>query len=350
MAPGRKSLRKLQIGRETTAGTSAAATVRLRVKDAVIADLTEVEEMEEQIGYVGGPDRTIVKKYFGNVEFPDQPATFEQLPYFLAMCLGGPVAGTSATSTDGAVAFATSLPLTTSANIKTYTFEGGDDHEAEKMTYGYCTKLKLSGKGGEVLQFGATIEGRQVTTAAGFTTSSSAVLKPVEDIVFSKGKIYIDPVTSSAGTSQIVGQIVGAKLDIAANIVPKWTADGELYFTFATFIDHAVTGKLTFEHDTAASGASGAKADWRSQTAKMLRLEWTGSAITSGNSYPNRLLRVDLPVKWKVVSALSDDKGNDLVMADFRSRYSMLNSTAGNGTITLVTSKNDGSTSNGNLW
>ena len=88
MAPGRKSLRRLQIGKEAVAGTSAAATIRLRLQDAVIEDALEVQELEEQIGYIGGIDRTAVVKAFGKISLGSQPVTFQQLPYFLAIGAG----------------------------------------------------------------------------------------------------------------------------------------------------------------------------------------------------------------------------------------------------------------------
>ena len=57
MAPGRKSLRQLQIGKELVAGTSATPTVRMRWQDAVIEDGLELQELDEQIGILGGVAR-----------------------------------------------------------------------------------------------------------------------------------------------------------------------------------------------------------------------------------------------------------------------------------------------------
>ena len=357
MAPGRKSLRRLQIGLEQAPGTTVAPTVIMRWDNAVIADLRTVQEPAEQMGIVGGVDRTVVTQLFANCVVPDQPISYEQIPYVLNMAFGGiTTAGTTATTTDSASVFAFPIPVTTSAPQSTYTFQGGDDHEVELMPYAYCTKIKLSGKGGDTLKLGATFEGRFVTTNAGSAFNTNAVLAPyIEDIPFSKGKLYIDAVTSTAGTTQITAQLVSAELNLTQNYIPKYTADGNLFFTFAMYIDQMVTGKLTFEHDAAVDGGSGAKLDWRAQNPKMIRLMWTGTNFgwaTTSATYAQRAFVVDLPIKWKTISALSDDKGNDLVVAEFRSRYDPANSTAGNGKMTVALARfgTTGGTTNGCLF
>lgn len=339
MAPGRKSLRRLQIGRENPSGTSQGATIRLRFADAVIEDALELQELEEQIGIIGGVDRTAIVKTGSKISVGSQPISFEQIPYILAMSLGCSTTATLSATTSNDRVFAVSLSTSTVATPITYTFEGGDDHEVERTTYNYCTKWTLDGKGGDVLKLGAEFEGRGVTTAAGFT--GTAQVRPIEDIVFSKGKVYLDTITGSFGATQISNQVIAASVEVSANIVPKWTADGSLDFSQIVFVDQTVTGKITFEHDTASDGSTGAKLDWRAQTPKLLRMMWqgsqlttaTGAATTGASAYNFKTLLLDLPVKWKVVGALEDEKGNDLVTAEFRSRYSLSNSTAGNGRV-----------------
>jgi hypothetical protein len=339
MAPGRKSLRRLQIGKEGTAGTRAAATIRLRFQDAVIEDVLEVQELEEQVGIIGGVDRTAIVKTGSKVSVGSQPITFEQLPYILAMSLGCSTTATSSSTTSSDRVFLVNLPVTTAATPLTYTFEGGDDHEVEQATYMYCNKWTLDGKGGAVLNLSAEFMGRAVSTAAGFTTT--AALRSCEDILFSKGKVYLDAISGSFGATQISNQVIAANIDVTVNIVPKWTADGSLDFSQIVYVDQTITGNITFEHDTAVDGSTGAKLDWRAQTPKLLRLMWQGTQLTTNtgvvttgaSAYNFKTLLIDLPVKWKAVGGLEDDSGNDLITAEFRSRYSTLNSTAGNGRV-----------------
>ena len=344
MAPGRKSLRQLQIGKELVAGTSATPTVRLRFTDAVIEDGLELQELDEQIGILGGVDRTAIVKTFGKLSIGSQPISFEQLPYVLFMNgWASTTASYSIYSTGPDRVFLGTIPVTTSATPLTYTFLGGDDHEVERMTYVYCQKFVLDGKGGDVLKLAADFEGRAVTTASGFVTTAN--VNRIEDIVFSKGKVYLDSITGSFGATQVSNQVIAANVEFDANIVPKWTADGSLDFTQIVYVDQNVKGKITFEHDTAADGTVGAKLDWRVQTPKLLRLMWFGSqltsaatgAVTTGNTvYGYKLLRIDLPIKWTKLDKISDDKGNDLITGSFRSRYDPANSTAGNGNVTVV--------------
>lgn len=334
MALGRKRLRRIQLGLEVTPGTAVVETTRWRGEGA-IEDQTAVETVAEDIGLLGGADRTNIPKVMGALALADTPATFEQFPILMAMAFGGPTSG----SADGAgtdFIYQTTIPTTAAPTIRTSTLVGGDDAEQERMAYVHATKVTLKGAAGEASKMGGTLAGRQVARyATGFAAAS---IPAVEDALTSRGRVYLDAIGGAYGTTQLQAVILGYEINFGAMWIPKFTMDGELYFTMAVYTDHEITGKLTVEHDTAAQGATGLKADWRAQTPRLLRIDITGNAVASaGTAYTNKHIIVDLPIKITKVGALEDKNGNSIVTADFVSKY---NVTAGNaGKVIVVNEK-----------
>ena len=78
MATGVRKLRKIQLGRESTAGTEVDATTLWR-GTGTIDDQTEVQIVEENIGYLSGVDRTVIPMVGAALDLDETPATFEQV-------------------------------------------------------------------------------------------------------------------------------------------------------------------------------------------------------------------------------------------------------------------------------
>jgi len=308
-----KALRRLQLGRETTAGTPVAATTIWR-GTGVIEDQRETVFVAEDIGYLSGVDRSYQPKLLGALALESVPATFEQLPHLLEM--GVKAVGTGAA--DGAGSdkiYAYPLPTTAANTLKTYTIEGGDDQEAEEMEYCFAPDLTLEGKAGEAVMMSATIQGRQVIVSA-FT---ALALTTVEEILFSKGKLYIDLVSGTLGTTQKSNTLLDMSLKLATGWIPVWTADGQLYFTFVKSTPPEVVLSLTFEHDGTAAAE---KVNWRAQTPRLIQLKFEGAAVqTAGTTYSKKTLIVNLAGKWEKFDALGEQDGNDIIKATFRARY-----------------------------
>ena len=76
---GIKALRKIQLGRESTAGTEVNASTVWRGM-GTLTDNLELTHVEEDIGFISPVDRTYIAKTEGAITFEDTPATFEQIP------------------------------------------------------------------------------------------------------------------------------------------------------------------------------------------------------------------------------------------------------------------------------
>lgn len=325
--PGVKTLRRIQFGKETTSGTLVAATTRWR-GTGVLKDLREVEEHKEEIGIIGGADRTDIVKIAAQAELAATPLTFEQFQYLLAMSFGGPVTG-SADGVGTDKIYTTTIPTTAQPTLVTYSVEGGDNFEVETMEYAHCTKWSIVGAPGKVVTMAATLQGRQVARKSGGFTGA-ATIPAVDQAPFQKAKVYLDAIGGVAGTTQVANAVLGFKIDAEINIVPKWTADGNLYWSFPVYTDHVIKGEITFEHDTAVDGSTGAKVDWRAQTPKMLQIKLEGNSVaTGGTTYQKKTVIFNLPIKWKVADPLSDMNKNDTIKMQFVSRYNATAATSG---------------------
>jgi hypothetical protein len=184
------------------------------------------------------------------------------------------------------------------------------------MEYGFVESFKLSGKGGEALMMSAEWKGRQIVVSS-FTTA--ATLPTVEEILFSKGLLFIDTAGGTIGATTKSNTLLGMDLDAKTGIVPVFAADGQLYFSFTKTTEPEVLLKVTFEHDATAQAE---KIAWRAGTARQIRLKWSGSALTTaGTTYTYKTLIIDLAGKWEKFDKLGEQDGNDIVTGTFRARY-----------------------------
>lgn len=311
---GIKALRKIQLGREVTAGTAVAATALWRGQGA-IEDQRKVNFVEEDIGIIGGADRSNTSQLLAALAMASVEATFEQLPHIFEA--GIKVVGTGVADGVGTgKIYAYPFPTTAKNTIKTYTLEMGDDQAVEEMEYGFVEAFKIEGKAGEALMVSADWKGRQVSVSS-FT--GAIAVPTVEDILTSKGKVYIDEPGGTIGTTQVSQTVLELSLDVQTGWVPVFTMDGNLYFAFAKITRPEITLEMTFEHDGTATAE---KAKWRSDTARLLRLQFEGANLgTGGTLFQKKTFRIDLAGKWEKFGSLEDTDGNDTVKGTFRARY-----------------------------
>lgn len=333
MAQGRAGLQKLQMGFETTPGTSVACTSVWRGPGGMLEDQRVVSYVEELVGILGGTNRSYIAELMAGLKLASTEATFEQFPYILAMGWGGPKSGTQ-DGTGSDYIYATSVPTTTTNSMtgKTMTWRTGDDHEVELAEYMFCTEFTLKAAIKEALKLEAMLLGRQVATSS-FTGSLS--LPSVDEALAGLGKLYLDPIGTAYGTTQVASQIIGMELKVKTGLQPQFTMDGQLYFTKILAADPEITGKVTFLHDSAVDGASGEKANWRSETPRSLRMkfEHASAVATPGTTYSKKSIIIDLPIKWNTFSALDRKDKATICTGEFTSKYDTTKGDAGSFTV-----------------
>jgi hypothetical protein len=328
MAVGRRKLRYIRFGKEVTPGTSVTTTTYWRGA-GTIQDDTEVTEVEEEdIGIIGGTDRSYIGSKAASLALDKIPATFEQLQYLFAMGFGGPTTG-SADGVGTDKIYTTTIPSTSLPTAAPYTVIGGDNFENETMEYTLCRKIELEGTRKKAVTMAGELFGRQATGSNGVLPSISR--PTVEDILTQKCKVYLDAIGGTFGGTLVSTSVIGFKLKFEIMWSVRWSIDGNLYFATAQYAGHKISGDLTFEHNSAAAGySSGAKVDWRAGTASKLQILMEGNAVaTPGTSYSVKTAIINLPIKWKKFSKLEEDDGIDTLTGSFFSKYNATAASAG---------------------
>ena len=315
MAAGIKALRKIQFGKEAVAGTAVVCSTIWR-GEGVLVDDRPVEMPAEDIGAYEGYGRAYVPKLGAHIELSETPATFEQLPLLLELGVKAVTTGATDTGGSGKI-YAYPAPVTAANTLLTATIEGGDNQRADEMEYSHVESFSLSGAKGEAVMMGGTVRGRQATDAE-FT--GTATLPTVEEVLFQKGKLYIDATT--IGTTQKTQTWLGFSLEWPSGWKEVYTGDGNLYFTKLEYVGHKddpITGELILEHDSVAEAEIVAA---RAQTLRLVRMQFDGTALTTaGSAYTYKALRIDLAIKYTAVPEVGDEDGDDIVTLPFQVVY-----------------------------
>ena len=311
---GNSAYRKLQGAFETTPGTKANATFVWRGTGQP-EDLRVIKTVKEDLGIMVGTDRTYVSQLSAKLDLDSTEMTFEQghIPF-----LAG-VQDTTPTS-DGVgtgKVWTFNPSVKTIQSVRKLSIEGGDDTDVEVGTYFFVTEIKVSGKAGEALKISASLLGR---TLDGGTFTSNVTLTTVEDILFSKGALYIDDTTGAIGTTKKSGTFLSYDATYKTGFEPVYTADGNLYFDHIVFNRNSIelTQNITFIHD---STASAERINWKNQIARLIRVEWLGSALQTAGTHVNKLFHIDSAGKWTKFAKLGEQNGNDVVTATHVAKY-----------------------------
>jgi hypothetical protein len=178
----------------------------------------------------------------------------------------------------------------------------------------------------------ADLLGAQCARVASFT--ADIALPAVETLQSNKTAFYLDAANGTYGATQVTNTVIGCKITIEPDWQPL-AVGGQLYPTLFNFTGVTITGEITFLHDTPISGNAGEKAKWRAETARLLQIKTTGSAVaTAGTAYTYKTAIVNLPIKWTKFPPLNDENKNSVITATFESKY---NTTAANrGSIIVV--------------
>lgn len=310
---GVRTLRKIQLGAETTAGTATTATALWR-GNGVIDDQRVRVLPEEDIGLMIPVSRAYDAGYLAVLTMDDTEATYEQLCYVLSAGVEDITTGTR-DGTEGS-GYVYQYDLTTNAQItpQSYTIEMGDDQRVDEMEYSVVTEFSLSGAKNEAWMLSATWNGRQVSDAE-FTTSIS--VPSVGTILFQQTSLYIDTSGGTLGNTPKTSTFLGFSLDWTTGIQPIFAGDGNLYFSTIKQVMPGVTGTLILEHD--ATGAAEITAARTATTQRLIRLLNEGATLTtSGTTYSQKTARLDMAIEYTAVPPLTEDEGDDTIELPFR--------------------------------
>lgn len=334
MSYGVVDLSVLQFGKEGTSGTQVAAS-RVwsgKSKDA-FQDDTTVVKVETQVGILGGVNRSYIEKEGTTLSIPETEATFEQTPYFFLAGLGMNNTGVADGTASSGYKYTWTVPTTALPSLTTLTAEFGDNAFQEYTTYCYTREIKITGVAGKAWMCSGVLGARANKPLSALSVGAS--LPAVEEIMFGRGRLWLDAVTSAFGTTQVQNQFMGFELNIKVMYAEKPTADGrvDLDFNHIVLTGVEITGKVTFERSTQVNPTNGEIYHMKNQTPRLMRIEAFGSAYTTPGSATlfsgKKGVRIDLPIKWDERNTPEDQDGNRLQTLAFESLYDTTVATRG---------------------
>ena len=389
---GIKRLRRIQLFQEATAtkGTADEATAILRAL-GTIENLGEPYFPDEDIGYLVDVNRACLPFQLAQLEIEDNPATFEQLPYYFSggiKLLGTGVADGGGTGKIYSYPVSYVNPVN---DFQTYTIEGGDNEEMEVMSYGIVQKITLSGKPKEPWMVSATVQGRNaarnkvavaaavfvtggagaclITSAANDLASfligmkiriegaavagdngiktvtasaagsltiaevipgegavavtiqqdfSGAALPVVECINFSKTQLFIGEPAGAFGDGENANTILGFSCEINTGIQPMFAGSGYKYFPYAALVNPSITLDMTLIHN---GEATDEKQLMQDGTARLVRIQALGTALTIAGVYTYKTVFLDIPGMWSKWNKIGEEEGNDIIECTLRAGY-----------------------------
>jgi hypothetical protein len=312
---GIKALRKLQMGKETTAGTAVTPTTMWR-GIGTIQENREVIFPNEDVGVFAGTDRNYAARADSILQLENTEATFEQLPYIFEMGMHHDTAATTDGEFDWAFPIASSDTYS-SSDLATYTWEGGDNIAAVYFDHGFVRTFNLSGEAGGALMVNAEVFGGETapTTDSGNFTSGISI-PTVEEILFSRGILYIDDTSpGTIGGTQISNTLLSMNMAVTTGWMPVYTATGSLDWSFVKQTQPEIVVSFTFEHNASAVAEI---ADWRANSVRLIRVYFANSGAT-------KTLTIDMAGRWDNFEKIGERDGNDIVTGNFRVRYSSAN-------------------------
>jgi hypothetical protein len=336
MPTGVEYMQKTQLGLEaaSAAGTAVPATTIWRGPAWKITDTREGIYPDENIAILSKYTNRFYYPFVGaEIEQPETECTFEQLGYVLGAGIKGGIAPVADSATAGSpTGKIYTFPFSTTAqtNPATYTIEAGDDNQAYEVEYSFVRSFQISGAPKEALKLKSSWIGRQASKC---TFTGALSLPAVEEILFTKGLLYINDSGGTIGGTLVSSTLYGFELDVEdTGFIQKWSPNGQLYFDSHKQKAVEALLRVTFEHNASAT----AEIDkWKAGTGRLVRLSFTGSALTVAGAYTSKTLIIDMYGKWQSFGPINPVDGNNTVEGVLRLGYSSTD-TPTSGQIILV--------------
>jgi hypothetical protein len=161
--------------------------------------------------------------------------------------------------------------------------------------------------------------GNTITIIQYFTGGPAGLAVPaVEDIAFGGTKLFIDAAGGTIGTTQVTNSLLSCTVNIKTGIVGKNTGDGMFYFSHLEFVPEDITVKMTFLYN---GNSQAERANFRSQVARLIRIQSQGSALTTPATYSYKTRNIDLAGKWEKWDPIGEQNGSDIISATFHAKY-----------------------------
>ncbi len=309
---------KLQLGRESSAGTAAASTVIWRGPYASPEDARTTVVVDENIGLLVTAERSYTSAYLARLSMPATELTFTQVNHILE-------AGIKAATPSGTYIYTYDLPTGNTVNtIKTYTIESVPviaTADFRKMAYCFVEEFTFEAAAGEAWKMSANWVGRQLTAGTATSLSTLQTGNDMEPVKLPLTKLYIDATGGTVGTTQVTGVLMGASMRVRTGLVPISVGDGQLYFSSHKFTKPEITFSLTLEleQDSSTSVVATERAIREAETVRLFQLLADGPSAS-------QQFTLKWAGKYDRVGGYTNSNGNTTVTLEGHGVYSSADS------------------------
>jgi hypothetical protein len=309
-------LRRLQTGREATAGTAVAATDRLLGKFR-LTDMASKQVPEVDAGLLSDRvEKSVETTLLGGVAL-DTDLSFEQILHILESSIGT-VTPTEITVSQGDYQYVYTPTETALPTLKTYTFEYVETDGASNIVelrgaYGICDQFTIAGAQGEAL---ASLRAHWHTNGLEDNTATADPGFPSRILV--PGNIWtVKFATTFAGldgASILTAEVVDFEFTYNSGIMPKFRQEGSQDYEAHRVGAHSAQLSLTLDVEATAEAERATlfrEAAAGNRDTTFIRLEALGAQIGTGTNYQ---VRVDLCAELSEQPEFGDDEDGQSIL------------------------------------
>jgi len=298
MSPDRAdTFQTVQVGLETTSGSSVAATIKLAtiaIDPGVKATVQTFTPMGSKFAYVAAEQQELTEaKLSGEL-------SYSEIEYLLQSGIG-----TASGSLMGSGCYQyIHTPNTAAPDAhKTLTVEQGDANFAHKFTYGLVTDLKMSFSRKDCKLEGTMI-GQQLQT--GITMTSASLVNVVEMTPVMSNQVSVYNATAGSGLAgaSAMSRVLSVEWSLSNRYNPIWPLNAA-NASFAGDIEDQPKGKGKIKLQADADYVTFLNA-LRAGTTMFLRIKAQGTLIGGAYYY---LLQIDQAIKFTDIAPFSDEDG-----------------------------------------
>tara|TARA_R110002020_G_scaffold125307_1_gene282478 strand:+ start:42 stop:1091 length:1050 start_codon:yes stop_codon:yes gene_type:complete len=297
MAAGVRALSLVQIGKESTAGTSVAATRRLLTKDATYRQQQLQEMFDGQLSGVLSRSVTapVITREHSQLEISTD-LDFNQILFPLLSGVKGGV--TPSTPGSGEARLWTFLPSQTAPSVDSYTLEmvidDGTTKQEVECPFGVTTSFEITGGVDALPQISYSLDARKSVDS----TYTSGIALPTMTQAFAanlRWVVNVNDTWANLGNTPMNGQVYGITWSQSAFVQPTYYLQNRDALDFATTEVVTRTTDLTIltTYDTGASNfAETEMAKKDSGTKRFIDCALQGDAFGSPDASLQRLINL----------------------------------------------------------
>jgi hypothetical protein len=275
MATALQALRRLQLGKETTAGTVVPATVAIPAmweQDEQVS----AGKLKSVTGYRIAPaNGPIVSRAFGLKV--DTELTAEEILWPLLTGL----ANVTPSGSGPAYTWTFSPALGGHANVATATAEcvktdGATNHYVAIVPYCFTQKFSIEWNASDIAALKWEMAGR--ARQGGAPTADINPYASREPLVGGLARVYLDSSWASLGTTQLSGVVRSGTLEVTTGLVPVQTVDGRADLDFTKHSSGELEASLELVLELDATGSAQYQR-YRDNGTAFIRVRFEGTPI-----------------------------------------------------------------------